>query len=109
MQYLLKVLSSIRFLARQGLPLCGDSDETNSNLHQLLVLRGEDYSAINHFLERQQLKYTAHEVQNELLSIMALQILRQIAAQIQSAVFFTVMVDETTDCSNKEQVVLVGR
>ena len=36
---------------------------------------------------------------------MALQILRQIAAQIQSAVFFTVMVDETTDCSNKEQVV----
>ena len=40
---------------------------------------------------------------------MALQILRHIAAQIQSAVFFTVMVDETTDCSNKEQVVLVFR
>lgn len=108
-QYLLKVLSSIRFLARQGLPLRGDGDETDSNLHQLLVLRGEDYSAINQFLERQQLKYTAHEVQNELLSIMALQILRHIAAQIQSAVFFTVMVDETTDCSNKEQVVLVFR
>ena len=108
-QYLLKVLSSIRFLARQGLPLHGDGDETDSNLHQLLVLRGEDYSPINQFLERQQLKYTAHEVQNELLSIMALQILRHIAAQIQSAVFFTVMVDETTDCSNKEQVVLVFR
>ena len=42
-QYLLKVLSSIRFLARQGLPLRGDGDETDSNLHQLLVLRGEDY------------------------------------------------------------------
>ena len=75
-QHLLKALSSIRFLARQGLALRGDSDETDSNLHQLLVLRGEDYSAINHFLERQQLKYTAHKVQNELLSIMALQILR---------------------------------
>ena len=42
-QYLLKVLSSIRFLTRQGLPLHGDGDETDSNLHQLLVLRGEDY------------------------------------------------------------------
>ncbi len=108
-QYLLKVLSSIRFLARQGLPLRGDGDETDSNLHQLLVLRGEDYPAINHFLGRQQLKYTAHEVQNELLSIMALQVLRRIAAQIQSAVFFTVMIDEATDCSNKEQVVLAFR
>ena len=108
-QYLLKVLSSIRFLARQGLPLRGDGDDTDSNLHQLLVVRGEDYPAIHQFLEKQQLKYTTHEVQNELLSIMALQILRHIAAQIQSAVFFTVMVDEATNCSNKEQVVLVFR
>ena len=108
-QYLLKVLSSIRFLARQGLPLRGDGDDTDSNLHQLLALREEDYPAIHQFLERQQLKYTSHEVQNELLSIMALQILCRIAAEIQSAVFFTVMVDEATDCSNKEQVVLVFR
>ena len=32
-----------------------------------------------------------------------------IAAQIQSAVLFTVMVNEITDCFNKEQVVLVFR
>lgn len=108
-QYLLKVLSSIRFLARQGLPLRGDGDDTDSNLHQLLVLQGGDYPAIHEFLERKQLKYTTHEVQNELLSIMAVQILRHIAAQIQSAVFFAVMGDEATDCSNKEQVVLPFR
>ena len=40
---------------------------------------------------------------------MALQVLRHIAAQIQSAVLFTVMVDEATDCSNKEHVVLAFR
>ncbi len=40
---------------------------------------------------------------------MALQVLRCIAAQIQSAVFFTVVVDEATNSSNKEQVVLVFR
>lgn len=108
-QYLLKVLTSIRFLARQGLPFRGDGDETDSNLHQLLLLRGDDYPPIHQFLERQQLKYTAHEVQNELLSIMSQQILRGIALQIQKAVYFTVMIDETSDCSNKEQVVLVFR
>lgn len=81
-------------------------DETHSNLHQLLVLWGEDYPAIHQFLESQHLKYTTHEVQNELLSIIALQVLRRIAAQIQSAVFYTVIVDEATDCSNKEQVVV---
>ena len=36
-------------------------------------------------------------------------VLHCIAEQIKSAVFFTFMVDETTDCSNKEQVVLVFR
>ena len=54
------------------------------------------------FLEKQQLKYTSPEVQNEFLSIMSAQILR---ANIQRAVYYTVMVDETTDKSNKEQVV----
>ena len=32
-QYLLQVLTSIRFLARQGIPFRGDRDETDSNLH----------------------------------------------------------------------------
>ena len=108
-EYLLKVLSTVRFLARQGLALRGDGDETDSNLHQLLVLRSEDYSAMRKFLEKQQLKYTSPEVQNEFLSIMAHQIIRKIAANVQTAVNYTVMIDETTDQSNTEQVVLVLR
>ena len=31
--YLLRVLASVRFLARQGLPLRGDDDELESNLY----------------------------------------------------------------------------
>ena len=57
-------------------------------VHQLVVLLGEDWPSIHQFLGRQQLKYTSHQVQNELLSIMAQQVLRRIAEQIQSAVFF---------------------
>ena len=42
-EYLLKVLSTVRFLAHQGLALRGDGEEMDSNLHQLLLLHGEDY------------------------------------------------------------------
>lgn len=38
---------------------------------------------------------------------MANQILRDIAASLHAAVFYTVMVDKTTDVTNKEQVVIV--
>ena len=38
---------------------------------------------------------------------MALQVLSKTTANLQSSANFTIMVDETTDMSNKEQVVLV--
>ena len=48
-------------------------------------------------------------MQNEMVKVMALRILREIAANLQSSSFFTVMVDETTDVSNVEQVVVCLR
>ena len=45
-------------------------------------------------------------MQNELLQIIALQILRNIAADLQNASFFTIMADECTDSANKEELVL---
>ena len=109
LEYLLKVLSTVRFLARQGLALRRDGDEVDSNLHLLLVLCGEDYSAMSKFLEKQQLKYTSPEVQNEFLSNMSAQTLRKISANIQRAIYYTVMLDETTDKSIKEQAVFLLR
>ena len=106
--YFLKILSSIRYLARQGLPLRGDND-TESNFFQLMSLRKEDFKVIGEFLDKKQLKYTSHEIQNEVLSIMSQSVLRDKVKEIQSAVYFTIMVDETTDMSNKEQVVIVFR
>ena len=43
-------------------------------------------------------------MQNEMLKVMALHILRDIAASFHLTPFLTLMVDETTDESNKEQV-----
>ena len=48
-------------------------------------------------------------MQNKMLTIMSLRVLIKIVSAMQKALFYTVMVDETTDCSNKEQVLLVTR
>ena len=41
-QYLLHVITTVRFLACQGLALRGDGDEKDSNFLQLLMLRAHD-------------------------------------------------------------------
>ena len=54
-------------------------------------------------------KYTSPDIQNEILKIMALHILWVIASEIYEAQFYTMMVGECTDASNKEQLVLCFR
>lgn len=108
-QCFLKILSNMRFLARQGLPLRGHGDETDSNFLQLMKLRGEDDSRVAQWLGKKTDKYTAPNIQNEILKVMALHVLRRIIAAIHSSSFLSIMIDETTDVSNKEQVVVCIR
>ena len=58
-------------------------------------MRAEDFQGINVFIEKKQTKYTSHEIQNELLSIISLQVIHEIASH-----------DEATDLANIEQVLL---
>ena len=108
-QMLLKILSNIRFLARQSIAIRGDGDEENSNFIQLFKLRGEDDPKFSKWLEKKTDKYVSADIQNELLKVMGLQVLRDIATSLHSAEFYSIMVDETTDVSNKEQAVLCFR
>ena len=48
---LLKIISSIRYLAQQGLPFRGDGDEADANFLQLLKLKGEDDPEILQWLK----------------------------------------------------------
>ena len=43
-------------------------------------------------------------MQNEMVKVMVLRVLREISAKLQNAQFFTIMVNETTEVANKEQV-----
>ena len=105
----LKILSSTRFLARQGLPLCGANDGSNSNVTQVLALCASDDERLAKWLRKKTDKYTSGDIKNEILSVLANNILQLVAEEVKSAEFCTVVVDETTDMSNKEQVVMCLR
>ena len=92
---LLSILSNIRYLARQALPLRGDwntetMSEENSNFHQLLKLRAQENPEIIEWLRKRDETYTSPvpEIPNELLEAMALGMMRQMSANIQNATFF---------------------
>ena len=63
-------------------------------------LRGDDNPKVLEWLTRRKFKYTSAKIQN---GILVLEVLRQVAT---NSSFYTIMVNETTDISNNEQVVL---
>lgn len=102
----MKVICSVRYLARQGLPLRG-KDDKESNFQQLLKLRAMNDPIFSEWLKRRSDKYTSPEIQN--LKEMALLILRDVVESIKEADFFSIMLDESGDVSNKEQAVFCVR
>ena len=54
---------------------------------------------------RKSSKFTSHDIQNEILKIIANSILRDATNSVRNNKYFTVMIDETSDISNKEQCV----
>ena len=83
--------------------------EINSNFDQLCYLQAEDNPFLFDWVKRKGDKYTSEDIQNEMMRVMALQVLREIAAKIRSADFFNIMVDETTNVTNISQLVLCIR
>ena len=104
-----KILKCLQYLARQSLPFRGDGKELDSNLVQLIKLQTKDDSKLDMWMDKKFNKFMHHEVQNEILQIMANSIQRKIADNIRAAQFFTIMNDDTTDLSNHEQSVICLR
>ncbi len=108
-QALYHIISCIRYLCRQGLSIRGDKDETNGNLQQLLRMKAEEDTNLKDWLRRKENVYTSPDIQNEIIKLMGLQILRNITSELQCSPFLAIMADETTDSSNTEQVTLFFR
>ncbi len=132
---LLKILSSLRFLARQALPLRDHNDDHDGNLLQLMRLRGEEDTEVLEWLQRKSSKYLSPDMQNDqeedtevlewlqrksskylspdmqndLIKTIATHVLRHLSHKLQESPFISIMIDETTDETNKERVTIVFR
>lgn len=105
---LLKIIETLQFLGRQGLALRGEGSDENSNFLQLLKLRCKDFPKLECWLEKKSEKYTSHDIQNELLKLMAHQIINGMTDEMKDS-FYAIICDEYTDISNKEQLTVCLR
>ena len=106
----MKLLQNLQFLALNNIAIQGHEKE-KSNFFGLAKLRANDDEDLVNWIENKKRgNYMHHNVQNELLELMAKEVLnKNIMKQIKEAQFFTVMCDETTDISNQEQAVICIR
>ena len=104
-------MESLRYLGRQGIPLRG-KEEGKDNFTQLLLLRGKDHPFITERLtstrEHGSL-YVHHNYQNDLINIMSKQLLRKKLYDVNRSRMFSLMCDEYTDVSNKQQLSMCVR
>ncbi|XP_031329535.1 zinc finger MYM-type protein 1-like [Photinus pyralis] len=107
---LLRMISSLRYLMVQGLAIRGHVDE-NSNYRALLALVAEDNTDLASWLQRSKYKWISHDVTNELGSIMAHEVLKHLVKLVKDrdAPYFSVLIDETADVTNHEQVSICFR
>ena len=105
---LLKIVENVRYHAQTNIAFQGD-DLEKSNFFQTAKLRALDDPKFENWIDKKRGKFLHHESQNEILKIMALAVLRQLVKMIQSADFWTLMSDETTDITAKEQAVILIR
>ena len=89
----MKIITSVRYLARQGLALRGHESDCG-NLEELLNLMEADLTVWRNIRYK---KFTSWAIQNELLELMAHSVVRQMCANILRAGAFAIMVDGTTD------------
>ena len=103
---LLKQLSSIKMLLRQGLALRGH-DDGEGNLIQTLLLRSEDVPGLKKWIECK--RYTSPEIVNEQVTIMGQEVLRKLLLKIHEAKYYAILADEARDISNMEQLTMCIR
>ena len=100
------VVSSIKFLARQGIAIRGHVEE-EGNLIQFLKCRAEDIQGLNEWIKNG--KYLSHDIVNEILEMMAHSNLKNILASIKATSHFAIIADETQDVSGMEQFSILIR
>ena len=104
---LIKIIENLQYFCRQGQAIQGDTD-LESNFFHLVKLRSKDDSLLLDWIQKKNNKYLSHDIQNEIVGIMAHQVLRDIVKDV-GFNFFSLIANEYTDISNQEQLTLCLR
>ena len=107
----MKILETIRVFTLRNIVLRGHEEHgLKDSMYEILKLRGSEDSELMQFIGKDRGTYLHHDCQNEILDLMASRLLHDhIIKPIQKAQFFTIMCDESTDISNKEQAAVCIR
>ena len=103
-QIFLTILRNIQFLSGQGLALQESNNE--GNFEQLMKLSAKVDPRITSWMEKKREKYLHHDTQNVIIRLMVFMILKDMAKSINDSIFYSIMADEVTDCSNQEQFLI---
>lgn len=96
------MITSLLFLGKQGLALRGHNKD-DGNYLRLLTLRSVDVQELHEWLQRSK-PLTASDVQNEIIGLLARHVLQALLEKVKLAEHFSIIVDETSDTSGKEQL-----
>ena len=113
---LLVIVDSIQFLVKQGLGLRGSnwvkgSKREDGNFSSLLDFLSKYSPELkSHILHSpKNARYRSPQIQNEFIAINGNMIRQSIVDECNSSLFWSIMADETTDVSTKEQVSVCAR
>lgn len=103
---LLNILTSLRFIHQQGLAIRGH-EEKEGNLMQLLLIQAEHCSGLDTFIRIRHC--LSNDIINEMIALMGMEILRGVLSEIREVGIFSLIADEATDTSQKEQLCVTIR
>ena len=101
LEWIRTVLTSVVYLARQGMAFRGHKD-SEGNLNQLLLTRCRDNPQLLSWFNKTT-NFTSHQVIEEMLQMLSHAILRVLRDKIKESVTFSIMVDGTQDLTGDEQ------
>lgn len=96
------VVTTLLTLAHTGSAIRGHKMD-DGNLMEWLNLRAQEIPELASLLHRR-VAFLSGDIQNELLSLMHNNVLRQIISDVNQSPYFGVIMDKTTGISTKEQV-----
>ena len=113
--YLKALIEVILLCALQEIALRGHRESCEApnrgNFLEILYLLAAHDSVVQQRLQKgpRNAMYTSAEIQNTLLHIMGEMVRKKVCTEVKDAVFYSILADETKDCSKTEQMAIVVR